>query len=250
MSEVKVATLNLFNRMGDWEKRAPLVVEQLHALSPDVIAFQEVDLVLDQGMWIARQLNLRLRDGPHYRIKHAASPGKRVSYHGIGTLSRLEFLEHEILDLMAFERMAQRMVFRCGERPFLFVNTHLHHPPEAEAERVEQSEYLLGWLERDARGLPAVIAGDFNSYPNEKAVALMKGRFRSAFEAVHAREPDKTWPTPVNDFDPSPPGTLDYIYVSAEFRVANAGLAFNTPAPEAATLYPSDHFGIFACLEL
>ena len=78
----------------------------------------------------------------------------------------------------------------------------------------------------------------------------MKGRFRSAFEAVHAREPDKTWPTPVNDFDPSPPGTLDYIYVSAEFRVANAGLAFNTPAPEAATLYPSDHFGIFACLEL
>ena len=87
MTEVKVATLNLFNRMGDWEKRAPLVIEQLEALSPDVIAFQEVDLMLDQGMWIARQLNLRLKDQSHYRIKHAASPGKRVSYHGVGTLS-------------------------------------------------------------------------------------------------------------------------------------------------------------------
>ena len=94
MTEMKVATLNLFNRMGDWEKRAPLVIDQLEALSLDVIAFQEVDLMLDQGMWIARQLNLRLKDQSHYRIKHAASPGKRVSYHGIGTLSRLKFQEH------------------------------------------------------------------------------------------------------------------------------------------------------------
>src|SRR2546428_11092347 len=110
-------------------------------------------------MWIARQLNLRLRDGPHYRLKHAASPGKRVSYHGIGTLSRLEFLELEILDLMAFVRIAQRMVFRSGERPFLFVNTHLHHPQAAEAEGGGHAEYLLGWLERDAPGLPAVLCG-------------------------------------------------------------------------------------------
>jgi len=250
VARTKVATLNLFNRMGDWEKRAPLVIDQLEALSPDVIAFQEVDLMLDQGMWVARQINLRLKERPHYRIKHAASPGKRASYHGIGTLSRLEFLEHEVLDLMTFERVAQRMVFHCGDRPFAFVNTHLHHPPEAEAERAQQIEYLLGWLERDSRGLPAVIAGDFNSYAHEKAVALMKSRFRSAFEATHGREPEKTWPTPVNDFDPSPPGTLDYIYVSGEFRVVEAGLVFDTPAPTDARLYPSDHLGLFAVLEL
>ncbi|TMB67216.1 MAG: hypothetical protein E6J43_09190 [Chloroflexi bacterium] len=250
MAEVKVATLNLFNRMGDWEKRAPLVIDQLEALSPDVIAFQEVDLGLDQGMWIARQLNLRLTDQPHYRMKHAASPGKRVSFHGIGTLSRLEFLEHEILDLMTFERVAQRMVFPCAERSFLFVNTHLHHPPEAEAERVAQLEYLLSWLDRDARGLPTVVAGDFNSYAHEKSVALMKSRFRSAFEVTHGGEPEKTWPTPVNDFDPSPPGALDYIYVSNEFGVVDAGLAFDAPSANAPGLYPSDHFGLFAQLKL
>jgi len=250
VARTKVATLNLFNRMGDWEKRAPLVIDQLEALSPDVIAFQEVDLMLDQGMWVARQINLRLKERPHYRIKHAASPGKRASYHGIGTLSRLAFVEHEVLDLMTFERVAQRMVFHCGDRPFAFVNTHLHHPPEAEAERAQQIEYLLGWLERDSRGLPAVIAGDFNSYAHEKAVALMKSRFRSAFEATHGREPEKTWPTPVNDLDPSPAGTLDYIYVSSEFRIVDAGLAFDAPAPADAGLYPSDHVGLFAVLEL
>lgn len=250
MAQLTVATLNLFNRMGDWERRASLVVDQLEALAPDVIAFQEVDLMLDQGMWIARQINLRLGDKAHYRMRHAASPGKRVSYHGIGTLSRVECLEHEVLDLMTFERVAQRLVFRCGERPFAFVNTHLHHPPEAEQERVEQLEYLLGWLDRDTHGLPCVVAGDFNSYVHEKAVALMKGRFRSAYETVHGHEPEKTWPTPVNDFDDSPAGTLDYIYLSGEFQVVDAGVCFDVAAVENANLYPSDHLGLFATIEL
>lgn len=250
MARIKVATLNLFNRMGDWERRAPLVLDQLESLSPDVIAFQEVDLMLDQGMWIARQTNLRMKERSHYRIKHAASPGKRASYHGIAVLSKLEFTEHEVLDLMTFERVAQRAVFRCGDRAFAFVNTHLHHPPEAEAERAEQAEYLLHWLDRDARGLPVIIAGDFNSYGGEKTVSLMKGRFRSAFEAVHGREPEKTWPTPVNDFDPSPNGTLDYIYASSEFNIVDAGLAFDAPSSDDPELYPSDHLGLFSVLEI
>lgn len=248
MAELTFATLNLFNRMGDWERRAPLVIDQLEELSPDVIAFQEVDLMLDQGMWIARQINQRLKDRPHYRIKHAASPGKRVSYHGIGVMSRLEFLEHEVLDLMTFERVAQRAVFRVGERTLAFVNTHLHHPPEAREERVQQVEYLLHWLDRDQRGLPSLVAGDFNSYGDEEAVALMKSRYRSALETANGREPEKTWPTPVNDFDPSSPGTLDYIYLSEEFEVTAAGLAFDRPASDDGNLYCSDHFGLYARL--
>ncbi|MBI1886418.1 MAG: endonuclease/exonuclease/phosphatase family protein [Chloroflexi bacterium] len=250
MPEITVATLNLFNRMGEWERRAPLVIDQLEALAADVVGFQEVDLMLDQGMWIARQINLRLPARPHYRIKHGASPGKRVSYHGIATLAKLEFLEHEVLDLMTFERIAQRSVIRAGEERFVFVNTHLHHPPEAEEERCRQAEYMLDWLDRDGRGLPTVIAGDFNSYPGERTVALMKSRYRSAHEAVHGREPEKTWPTPVNTFDPAPPGALDYIYVSDGFRIIDAGLAFDRPLEGDSNLYPSDHLGLYARLEL
>jgi endonuclease/exonuclease/phosphatase family metal-dependent hydrolase len=204
--------------------------------------------MLDQGMWIAREINQRLKERPHYRIKHAASPGKRVSYHGIGIMSRLEFVEHEVLDLMTFERVAQRAVFQAGERMFAFVNTHLHHPPEAREERVQQLQHLLSWLDRDTRRLPYVIAGDFNSYVDEEAVALMKSRFRSALEVANGREPDKTWPTPVNDFDTSPAGTLDYIYVSEEIEVAEAGLAFDKPALDDENLYCSDHLGLYSRL--
>lgn len=250
MSTVTVATLNLFNRMGNWEARAPLVLDQFLALEPDAIGLQEIDLMLDQGAWLMREINGRRQGKPPYDVKHAASPGLLAAYHGIATMAKLPYIEHEVLDLMSFGRVAQRSVFRAGDCEFAFVNTHLHHPPEAAAERVAEAEYLLAWLARDSRRLPTVIAGDFNAYVQEPAVALMKTRFRSAHEAVHGREPEKTWPTPVNTYDPSPPGTLDYIYVSKEFRIEDAGLAFDTPSAADADLYPSDHLGVFAKLSL
>jgi endonuclease/exonuclease/phosphatase family metal-dependent hydrolase len=252
LSEITVATLNLFNRMGDWDRRAPLVIDEMERLMPDIITFQEVDLMLDQGMWISRRINLRLPQRPHYRIKHAASPGPRVSIHGIAILARLPFLEHEVLDLMTFDRIAQRTVFALADRRFALVNLHLHHPAEAVEERAQQVEYLMSWLDRDGRRLPTIVAGDFNAYaqPPEKTVRLMKERFRSAYEVVHGREPERTWPTPVNTFDSSPPGTLDYIFVSEEFHVLDAGLAFDRPAKDDGSLFPSDHLGVYARLGL
>jgi endonuclease/exonuclease/phosphatase family metal-dependent hydrolase len=248
MPEATVATLNLFNRDADWERRFPLVVEQLLELRPDVIGFQEIDLMLDQGMWLARRVNAGLSDRPHYRLKHAASPGKMASLHGIGTMARIDWMEHEILDLMTFERMAQRSLFQADGSPFVLVNTHLHHPIEATAERVAQLERLTAWLDERDRGLPTVVLGDFNSYVGEPAVAFMKERYRSAHEAVHGKEPDWTWTTPVNKWDNSPQGTLDYIYVSPQFEVIDAGLAFNRPSNDDPELYPSDHIGVWARL--
>lgn len=97
-----------------------------------------------------------------------------------------------------------------------------------------------------------MIVGDFNAYadPPEEAVTLMKSRFRSAYETVHGREPEKTWTTPVNTYDHSPHGTLDYIFVSPEWKIVDAGLAFDKPAAHDANLYPSDHLGLYAVLEL
>lgn len=249
MARIKVATLNLFNRMGDWESRVPLVIDQLDELRPDVIGLQEVDLGIDQGMEISRAINLRLGESPHYRIKHATTPGVRAAVFAIGTLASIECLEHEILDLMTFERIAQRMVYRVDSVRFALVNTHLHHPPEATAERAEQAEYLLRWLDIH-EPLPTIVSGDFNSYPGEPVIDVMKTRFRSAHEVANGREPELTWPTPVNTYDNSPPGTLDYIYVSPEFEVVESGLAFDRPSPDDPKLFPSDHLGLYAVLDL
>ena len=181
MATVKVATLNIFNRMGEWGHRAPLVVEQLEALLPDVIGLQEVDMVLDQGMWISKQVNTRLPGVPHYRIKHAVNPGQRASFHGIATMSRIGFEEHEIVDLMTHERNAQRFVFKCGGpgpqgQPFFFINTHLHWPPDAKRDRVEQLERLLAYLDRDPRRLPTVIPGISMHTPSRRTGAVRRKR--------------------------------------------------------------------------
>jgi endonuclease/exonuclease/phosphatase family metal-dependent hydrolase len=248
MPQVKVSTLNLFNRMGDWDSRFPLVIEQLQELAPDVIGLQEVDLGIDQGVQICREINLRLGDQPHYRIKHATTPGIRANFFAIGTIARIVCVAHEILDLMTFDRIAQRLVFEAEGGRFALVNTHLHHPVEAEEERAQQAAHLLKWIGRQEK-LPTVVLGDFNSYTGEKTVKLMKSRYRSAYETVHGHEPEKTWPTPVNTYDNSPAGTLDYIYVSREFRVADAGLTFDRPSQDNGDLLPSDHLGLYATLE-
>jgi endonuclease/exonuclease/phosphatase family metal-dependent hydrolase len=249
MARIKVATLNLFNRMGDWEARMPLVIDQMDALRPDVLGLQEVDLGIDQGMEICRAINRRLPERPHYRLKHATSPGVRAAIFGIGTIAKIECLEHEVLDLMSFDRIAQRMVYEIDGTRFALVNTHLHHPPEASAERTAQAEYLLRWLERHDK-LPTVLSGDFNSYPGEPVIDVIKQSYRSACETANGQEPEKTWPTPVNTYDDSPPGTLDYIYVSPEFTVVEAGLAFDQADAANADLFPSDHLGLYAVLDL
>ena len=95
--------------------------------------------MLDQGMWIAPRVNNAMTDRPHYRMRHAASPGRLASVHGIGTATRIECLEHEVLDLMTHDRIAQRLMFAVDGAPFVLVNTHLHHPPEATDDRVRQA---------------------------------------------------------------------------------------------------------------
>jgi endonuclease/exonuclease/phosphatase family metal-dependent hydrolase len=250
MPELTVATLNLFNRMGDWDARAPLVVDQWVRLAPDIIALQEVSLLTDQGTSLCREVNERRPGQPQYRIKHAAHPDKAPAAAGLGVAGLLDPIEHEILDLMSFESIAQHLVFEVEDRRFAFVGTHLHYPVDASDFRVRQAEYLLAWLDRRNDGLPLILTGDFNAYadPPEKTVQLLKSRFRSAYETVHGREPEKTWPTPVNDWDKSPAGTLDYIWVSPEWQVLDAGLCFNQPSPDDPAVYPSDHIGVFARL--
>ncbi len=250
MSVVTVATLNLFHQMGRWELRLPLLLDQFIALAPDIIGLQEVNLSTDQGMVLCRLVNDRLGGPPPYEIYHLARPGRSAHAQAQAVMSRLPVEAHEGLDYLLHEGVAQRLCLRLDSGAALdFYNTHLHFPPPATEDRLDQAKRLLSWAGARPGAAATVIVGDFNAYPDEPTVALMKGRFASAHEAVHGREPDKTWPTPVNDFDPSPPGCLDYIFVNGA-RVMDAALAFDTPHPEDDTLYPSDHLGVMAKLEI
>src|SRR6266446_2360086 len=77
--------------------------------------------------------------------------------------------------------------------------------------------------------------------------------FRSAYAEANGSDPAVTWPSglqaPAMDTDGSRE-CLDYIWIQGAVRVASARLAFARPAADDPTLYPSDHLGIAAHLEI
>jgi endonuclease/exonuclease/phosphatase (EEP) superfamily protein YafD len=96
--------------------------------------------------------------------------------------------------------------------------------------------------------------GDFNADPSEPTVARMRAAgYRSAFAEANGEDPAVTWPSglqaPAMDTDGSPE-CLDYIWIRGAVRADTARLVFDRPAVGDPTLYPSDHLGIAAWLEV
>jgi len=151
MPEVTTATLNLFNRVGRWGERAPLVVEQVAEVAPDVIALQEVDLLIDQGHWLADRLNLWL-GAPYYTAYHQNKSGREAAVQAIAVLTRLPVLEHEGLDYLSMDRVAQRLLLDLGEGVRL---DPLQHPPPLPSERGGRADKAPGGCAPPALDVPA-----------------------------------------------------------------------------------------------
>jgi len=250
VSTITVATLNLFNRIARYDERQALLLDQFATLRPDAIGLQEVNLTTDQGMELCRLVNERLDGSPPYAIYHMGHQGSHAQSQAIAVMTRLPVEAHEGLDYVLQDNVAQRLSLRLdGGATLDFYNTHLYWPPPSTDVRLAQAKRLLDWADARRGAAATVIVGDFNAYEGEPAVGLMKGRFVSAHEAANGREPEKTWPTPVNTFDPSPPGCLDYVFVDGA-RVLEAALAFDKPHAADPTLYPSDHLGVAAKLDI
>jgi Metal-dependent hydrolase len=141
-----------------------------------------------------------------------------------------------------------------GGATVLVAVTHLHHPPAADQERDEQTRSLVDWLDAAPATDARVLVGDFNADPAEPTAFRMGAAgYRSAYAEANGTDPAVTWPSglqaPAMDTD-GIPECLDYIWVHGAVRVADSRLVFDRPDPEDATLYPSDHLGISAHLEI
>ena len=136
----------------------------------------------------------------------------------------------------------------------MFAVTHLHHPPDAHADRVTQVEALLPWLDASPTHDAMIVVGDFNADPREPAYeCMLDAGFRSAYAEANGAEPGVTWPSGLQaeamDTD-GDPECLDYIWLRGAVTAETARLAFDRPAPGDPTLYPSDHLGIAATVRI
>ena len=247
MDRLHVATLNLRNLADRWDERLPLLLADFAALQPDLIGLQEVVYPLQQDRVIGAA-----GEGRYEAIRGWAG---RPEY-GNSMLVRapLAAQGYDRTDLglgRAVHRV--RLVLPDGAT-LVFAVTHLHHPPEAHAERLEQVEALLAWLETSPGHDALIVVGDFNANPREPAHARMVAAgYRSAFAVANGAEPAVTWPSglqaPGMDTD-GEPDCLDFVWVRGAVEVEGARLVFDRPSVGDSTLYPSDHIGIAARLRI
>jgi endonuclease/exonuclease/phosphatase family metal-dependent hydrolase len=251
VTTLRVATLNIRNLADRWDERLPLLLADMSALQPDVLGLQEVVYPLQQDRLIGAAGEGRYESFRSWAGRPEYGNALLVRQPLAASASDVERLE------LGLNRSALRLTLSIGDgRRVVVAVTHLHHVPADERQRDEQAAMLLDWLARgaDAAAAAEVVVGDFNAEPDEPAVdRLRSAGFRSAMVEANGAEPDVTWPSglqaPGMDTD-GQPGCLDYVWLRGPVRAASARLAFDRPAAGDPTLYPSDHLGLVAELEL
>lgn len=254
MHRITVSTLNLRNRQDRWLERRHLVVSQLLEEAPDLIGLQEIYLPLDQGQWLRNQINNRLSgsaDSPYRLIQKRRHHLIHGYFDAVGVLTKLPVISHDSQALGYGGRVALRLNVALSSGHTLdFVTTHLHHVAHAHEARQEQVLALMGWLQDVGRVRLQVIVGDFNEVPDGPAIAQMKQAYRSAYASAHGHEPLATFPTALVNAEDGWAGCLDYIFMSSGIEVQEARICCQRAAAEDDTLYPSDHVGLLAVLEI
>jgi endonuclease/exonuclease/phosphatase family metal-dependent hydrolase len=247
MDRLHAATFNILNLADRWPERLPLILADMAALQPDVLALQEVVYPMQQD-----------------RLIGAAGEGRYAALRGWAgrpeygnSLLVKEPLNGSIVERLELSmgRSAHRtLVVLPNGATVLVVATHLHHAVDAAAERDAQAAVILDWLSTAPATDATIAMGDFNADPTEPTYARMTAAgFLSAYGEANGAEPAVTWPSglqaPAMDTD-GDPDCLDYIWLRGAVHVHDARLVFDRPDPLDPTVYPSDHLGISAHLEI
>ena len=245
----RVATLNLEQDHKRWEKRRELVIEQLGAVKPDVVALNEVCMPLRTAHWIRDRAAERF--GFEYFLVQQTRANGLSAVEGEALLTRFPVIETGNLDYRARDIVALVARLVVGESP---VDVYVTH------------QVRIG-LQRFAASLPGAAAPGVDRQPGAHRGADRLRRFqRDARNAVCRADGE---PLPA-DADRAhrvhAPGRrngevthpdwarmdrcIDYIWISEALRVVESRVCFNQASPSDPTLWPSDHAGVWADLEL
>jgi len=264
MNDVRVLTLNIWNRLGPWEDRLNAIRKTLAYESPDIVGLQEVITtpdgdVLHQAKAIAAGLG--------YEVAFGASHGVGFSF-GNAVLSRWPIAKSEVMALPTGEESDARSLL-CAEidAPFgrvPFFVTHLawrfHEGAVRQAQVLAIADRVAAWTAR--AGVPAILVGDFNADPEADEIRYLKGLttlgrprcvyFADAFAVAGDGSRGATF-SKQNPFAASlcePDRRIDYVFVQRfNDDVRGQPIAARVCFDRAVDgVFPSDHFGVMATL--
>ena len=265
-ARLRVATLNIWGRHGDWPRRRELLRAGFEELQPDLVALQETIVSGDDDQ-VADAFGTDL---------HVVHQGRRGA-DGVGCsiVSRWPFADVNEVDLCVTDRVdpgdfVGRSTAVEIEHPLgrvVFVNHKPSWQTPYEHERELQAAKAASFIEDLVadRDVHVVLAGDFDARPESASVRFWTGRqslggmsvhYQDAWELVHADQPGHTFtidnPLIVEESDWStiPPRRIDYVMVRCgprgpTLRIASCERLFDQDVDG---MWASDHFGVTADL--
>jgi len=221
---IRVMTYNIHAGHGDLSRTA----ETIRALSPDMVALQEVDVhwaersgFVDQAAALAAALGMEARFAHIYRLPNrdnSAVPREfgvaLLSRHHIvtwrnDTLTRLSTQDSNAVPAPA-PGLLEAVVDVGGRRVHVF-NTHLDYRADPGVRRTQAGEMARA-LARVSE--PLIVFGDFNASPDAPELAPVFERLRDAWPRDSGN--GYTYPADV------PAKRIDYVLTSRDFRIVGA----------------------------
>jgi endonuclease/exonuclease/phosphatase family metal-dependent hydrolase len=237
---VRVATLNLWGRSGDWAARRTALTAGLRALAPDLMAFQEAE---DQDH-VADLL------GPGYEVVHRG-------FVAIASRSPIRAV-HE---LQGETRAAATLMAEIGD--IVLVNHFPSWAPSQESERERETVAAARLIEELVGDRHVIVGGDLDAVPDASSIRFWRGRqgldgfsvkYWDAWETVHPGDPGHTF-TPRNPLvmeetqvTREEARRIDYLFVRCTddgptLDIEDCRLIFDQPIDDT---WASDHFGLAA----
>jgi len=274
-TRLRVATLNIWGRSGNWPARREVLRQRVAELDVDVLGLQEVEELVqpdgtasNQAEELAHALGFHVAYGISFSRPH---PGGVTRHFGNAVLSRFPIARSECRPLPQAERDEPRSVlFAVVDAPFAqvpFAATHLAWRLDNSAGRVKQVVELAQvceqvWPERseddedDPTYFPVVILADLNAEPGSDELRYLTGLTSLGTRGVRFAD---VWryggPGPGYTYDPcnayaaeahEHPRRIDYVLIrgpgdGGTGRPHAPRLAFTEPLDG---VYASDHFGV------
>ncbi len=262
---MRIVTMNICGRHGEWRRRREVLRTGLAELRPDIVALQESVITAEYD-----QVQ-DLLDG--YQVVHQG--GRQTNGTGCSIASRWPITAVHETGLPSTDRLVptefagrSSVVEIDTPSPFgplLMVNHKPTWRPGHELER-ERAAVAMARFIADVlagRELPVILAGDFDAEPEAASVRFWAGRqslhdisvgFRDAWQLRHPHDPGHTFSN-VNAMKALRWGSdidrrIDYIFISCDdhgprLTVDDCGVIFHQAVDG---VWASDHMGLYADL--
>lgn len=215
------------------------LAEVIKATNPDLVALQEVDVLVRRSGKVHQAQKLGELTG--LAVHYGPTQHYEGGLYGNAVLTRLpvrETLIHPLPyteatpDLTTYPRgFVAVTVEGPGGKPFRFVSTHFQH--NVEEDRVAEAEAVNELLASEGDALPTILAGDINATPDSEPMRVLLSKWTNVTDEPAA-------PTVPSQ---EPRSRIDYIFfrIGDPFTVEEAKVI-----PEAMA---SDHRPVFAVLK-